>query len=343
MYNKNRIYIALLILLPFISSTQIFAEGSIVNTMDIMNTSELSAAPAKVVVLTGNEDVETPYDDLLKETPYIPIDKITEPIVFEEGLFVTDYNRLLREKLMKEYPKAFQNEVINDRFFKALAERTYTFNGYLNPDFFNAVINGRTAYFRISYFLKTQKMWPLVKLSLMYLTLNETVYMRNIKNPKTAIQHLSKIPDYPVLYIIDPPKFLEDVESVLDKRNSAKKKVDYSKAVDEFGNPLFGNYVNFEMGENLYYICANFYPKFVNLPPQEQLKLLDIIKSFNITLTEARPIRADNTLVSYIREQFRAIERDHFLKYRLEINKTWLLLPKNLDIYTKQKEAKSNG
>jgi hypothetical protein len=332
-------------LLSCLLSSQLFAggaDGEIKNSQDIMTENVLSTAPAKVIVLKGNEKIKTPFDDLIEEIPYVPIEKIMEPIVFKKGLFITEYNKLLREKLIGEYPKAFKSKTINEFFFKALAQRTYSHDGYLAPDFFNAVVNGRTIYFRVSHFINNAKFDPLIKIALMYLYLQETVYLRNIKDPHIAMETLSKIPVYPVLYMINPPEFLKNAETELIDRGRLKNKVDYSKAEDQFGNPVFGNYINFEMGENLFYICANYYPAFINLPPEEQLKILDIIKSFNSTLTSARPIRADNTLISYLREQFHDIKRDRFLKYRLKSNETWLLLPQSIDSHKNQNSKVNN-
>jgi hypothetical protein len=371
--NRKILYTAFFSLLACFTSSQLFAGGAdnqIINSLDIMNESSLGNSPSRILVLSGKEDIKTPYDDLLSNTPFIPINKITEPIVLKEGLFVTKYNSLLREKLTKEYPKAFQSKTISKYFFKTLAERAYSYNGYLAPNFFNAVVNGRTIFYRIRYYIDSQKFSPLIKKALMYLYLQETVYVRNIKDPRVAIKSLAKIPEYPVLYIIGPPDFLlakikeeeiakgESKSESKDKSKSTKKrkigdinlsdtrqnssKIDFSAATDEYGNQLEGNFLNFERGNNLYFICATYYKDFSNLPPEKQLKILDLIYSFNSTLTQSRPIRADNSFISYLKMQFNDIQRDQFLKYRLKTNETWLILPRSLDIYKNLKIAKNN-
>ena len=358
---KKIVYISILIIVVCVFGSNIFAGGAdneIINSLDIMTENILSGTPARVLVLFGKEDIVTPYDDLLDPTPYAPIKKITKPMIFPEDLFVTEYNKLLRERLKKEYPDTFNNKTIDEYFFKALAEATYSHDGYLDSKYFNDTVNGRTIFYRIANHIKTMKFKPLVEKAVLYIYLQQTVYLRNIKNPKKAILKLSKIPKDPILYIIDPPDFLlskiNKIEEAKEKSSSKKKKrkdsdsdpysgesrtslsntdLEYSIATDIEGNALPGDFLNFPLGNNLYFICSTYFEKFPNFPPEIQLKILDNIFSFNISLTEARPVRADNTLVSYLRMQFLSLKQDSFLKYRLKESNTWLLLPQNLDQY----------
>ena len=521
-----------IILLFSISASALAASTSqIKNSDDIITENTVSVSSTKVLILAGNEDIKTPFDSLMKETAYIPINKISDQIIFEKGLYITDYRAILEKKLMSEYPAAFQNKTINDFFFGALSEHTYSMNGKLSANFFNEIVEGREKYFEVRNYIMNLKMYRLIKLGLQYLCARAFIYQHNIKNAKQTIQELSNIPEYPMLYVIDPPvyflprinmpvfnhdftegfeKVTSDIEIPIGWRNIGKdaeiiksstneyypgkptlkfsaiannnnktviacpltkgddnednednedsddneisednaEKTSYKftkgnpyglKAIvwikenttipsidlklngktvqnlaknitasssnegwqvldldftfsysstsgieltfgmdgkssgnigfyiadvilsgvdenndyysnnpeidkiyenmkvinteDEFGNPLYGNYASYGMGENLYYICAGVYPDFINLPDEAQLNIMDYIHSFNITLTTAKPIRYDNTLWSYLKDQFRLMKRDKFLKYRLTMRHPWLLLPKDLTSY----------
>ena len=307
--------------------------GNSVSTADLLPGS-INSQNMEVVILTGEEDLETPYDSLMDETVYVPINNISEPIILEKGLFVTDYKEILKNKLIAEYPAAFQNTTINDFFFDALSEYTYSMNGVLSPDFFNEIVKNREEYYKVRNYIMTLQMHHLLKLGLQFLCARGYIYRHDMKSAKTTIEELSNIPPYPVMLIINPPDFL-----IPTKENETKSTLDFLKNLgkieskDDFGNTLYGNYISYGMGENLYYICGGVYPDFLNLPPKAQLQILDYIASFNVTLTTSKPIRYDNTLWSYLKEQFNLMKRDKFLKYRLTLKHPWLLLPKDLTSY----------
>ncbi|MCF7888995.1 MAG: hypothetical protein K9L78_02650 [Victivallales bacterium] len=117
-----------------------------------------------------------------------------------------------------------------------------------------------------------------------------------------------------------------------------------SEVLDKYGNVLYGNYLRATLGSNLYYICASCYKNFVNLPIETRKKILEYIYSFNITLTESKPIRADNSLYSYILGQINLIKRDPLLKYRLSLDYSWILLPNSINNFeTENKNHKKEG
>jgi hypothetical protein len=349
--KKKYIYTVITALLTFITSTSSFAAGAdneITNTADIMSENVTTSQPVQVLILAGNKNIETPFDDILRTTPFIPIARISKPIVFKKGLFITDYNRLLREQLIYKYPKAFQNKIVNTMFFRALAELTYSNNGRLEAEFFNDVVAGREKYFAIRQHIEKLNFKPLIKKAIMYLYLKNTIYFRDIKDQKVAIETLSKIPKNPVLYIIDPPEFL--LRAISEQKSgfissnieSSNENLKYSRVTEDSDKNLPSNIINFELGDNLYFICSNFYSNFTTLPPEKQLEILKSIYEFNLTLTTTRPIRADYSLLTYLEMQFHDIKKDHFLKYRLKANTTWLLLPSSLNIYKNSKESKNN-
>lgn len=335
------------------------SNSGIINSRDIISGTIFSGSSNKAIILTGAEDLTTPYDDLLDKVNFIPIKKISKPFYFKKGLFVTEYRKIIEEKLKKKYPEAFKINTINNFFFNAAAQYTYSNDGRLDPEFYNMIVDGRKKYFEVKKYIMQLKFHRLIKVGLQYLTARSFIYTHTSKSADKAKKKLAKIPDYPLLYVLNPPDFLipknvqnkEKDESA--ERNSTLINSSYeelqntgktSEVLDKYGNVLYGNYLRATLGSNLYYICASCYKNFVNLPIETRKKILEYIYSFNITLTESKPIRADNSLYSYILGQINLIKRDPLLKYRLSLDYSWILLPNSINNFeTENKNHKKEG
>ena len=192
----------------------------------------------------------------------VPVKHISKGIDFKEGLTVDGYQILIKGIVEKRNPDLNTESADSKYFLRALAENTYSLNGYLPKDKFNSIVDARETYLKINVYIDTLNISPEIKKSLKELYIIACIYMQKIQQSEESLQKIKKIPSDGILFE------LENHKKML----------------------TLGEYTAGMTGENLYYICCAFYNKFTDLPKDKQVEVLDRIYSFNPTLEIASPI-----------------------------------------------------
>jgi len=241
---------------------------------------------------------ENPNDYLI-----VPVKHISQGVTFEENLTVNEYQILVEDLLVKEYPNMDPYSVTSLYFFRALAENVYSLNGYMPPNIFNSIVDDRETFREINIFITNLDIKPAIKTALKRLYVILCIYLHDVRSDKYPVKDLSKIPSNAILYELE------------------------NQPVS-----MLGDFVGGEYGENLYYICGSFYKGFTELPKNIQLKVIEYIYSFNPTLTIAEPIAKKYYFYNYVKDFIIPPKRYELLKYQVRGEATWIILPQNIDM-----------
>ena len=269
--------------------------------------SEASAGKGEYINYFNDAD----ENELLRSYSNVPIKHISDGIDFEEewnffikkkNLTVDQYQILIKDMISKKYPDLNVNSAVSKFFFRALAENTYSLDGYLPADKFNSIVDARETFFKINSYIDALDISNEIKRPMKELFVYACIYAQKIDLSIKTLQKLKRIPPGCILYELK----------------------NYS------GKIVFGQYATDRPGENLYYICSAFYNKFTELPHKKQLEALDYIYSFNPTLQLAPPIVSRYNFVYWIASILPFSEKPNLLKYCVRGNIGWLLLPKTI-------------
>lgn len=253
---------------------------------------------------------------------YIPVKLLKKNIVFEKQLTLQEYLKKIKELITKKNPNIFNNKLVAKYYFRALAENIYSLHGTLEVSVFNSIEQGRKTYYEIKKSIDELQTSPKLKRELKKLYAISCIYIRKVDSAGPSLKKINKIPSNAVLYVI--PKEEKEYQQTIVP---VKKKDDKNADADA---EKMGEYVGTEKGENLYYICASYYPEFAKLPKQEQIKILDEIYSYNPTLMVAPSLDYDYSTYDLIRNWLFPPPKPQALKYCLRPNIGWLILPAKL-------------
>ena len=270
-----------------------------------------------------NDPLEIPIELLI-------VEHISSPIKFKKGLFLYEYQDLLREYFLSNYPEIFQSSISTKYFIRTLAEITYSLNGYLPVDDFNEIVDARDIYLEIGAYIEELEYDETLKAALDELYVLACIYVRIITDPQYPIEKINLIPDDAILVDLTKqtglyPVVAEDQDpDYLYNSEAEDQKPDYIDDSD------LGTYVGNKPGINLYYICASFYDEFPTLSKNDQIAVLDYIYSFNPTLMLAPSLNVRYNFYDYIRQLFLPPPKPELLKYCLRGDVSWLILPKTI-------------
>lgn len=306
--------------------------GSIINpfqsSIDRASAESSTANPPKRTIITilgiGKNEV---LDYKSQEFEHFDINPISQDMHFKKGLSVVQYDILITGWLNSIYLNKFRNNVWALRYFsRALAEYSYSYNGFLSKDFYFKVIDRYKNYLTIDNELNKVSIATDIKYSLSKLYAVSCIYDEEVSSTSYAISKISKIPQDVILYHMEEQAGelyeegdFSDTESQ-DKPNDAK----------QLEKRDLGNYVGYEHGENMYYICLAYYPKFKDLTKVNQVKFLDKIYSYNPTIILAPPLKRGTYAWNYLIDWIWPEKNPEVLKYCMKSYVNWVILPKNL-------------
>jgi len=258
---------------------------------------------------------------------FLPVKDLKSDKIFKKGLNPNQYSILIRAWLNEEYPTAFNNSAWSTYYFiKALGENAYSTNGVLRSEVFNNINKGRNEFFKINKVVSELDVNQEIKYALSKLYAAVCIYVR-LDNSliENSVVKIKKIPKNSVLFQVAS----RNSELFYNPNFSVDLKADQQK----FNNDSsLGNYVATDSGENLYYICASYYPIFINLTQKEQQYILDDIFSYNPTLIDTPSIYERYYFYDYIKNWLFPKKNPPLLKYSLEAHVNWLILPESIEV-----------
>ncbi len=258
---------------------------------------------------------------------YIPLEDLKSDKIFKEGLNPNQYSILIRSWLKEKYPSAFDNNAWSTYYFiRALGENTYSTNGVLRSEIFNNINKGRNEFFKINKTVSDLDVNQEIKYALSKLYAAVCIYVR-LDNTliKNSIVKIKKIPKNSVLFQVAS----RNNEVFYNPNFSVELKSDKQTFKDDSS---LGDYVATDAGENLYYICASYYPIFVSLSEKQQQYILNDIFSYNPTLIDTPSIYERYYFYDYIKNWLFPKKNPPLLKYSLEAHVNWLILPESLEV-----------
>lgn len=274
------------------------------------------------IVGIGKSEV---LDYKTQEFDHFDIQPIQQNIQFKKGLSTIQYDILITGWLNSVYLNKFRTNVFALRYFsRGLAEYAYSYNGYISTDFYNKMIIRYKHYLTIDDKIKQLQLTTDIKYSLAKLYAAGCVYDKEITSASYEIDKISKIPKDTILYhmeeqageLYEEGKF-SDAEAQ-NKPNDAKN----------MGKSDLGNFIGYDHGENLYYICLAYYPNFKDFSKSRQIKLVNDIYSYNPTLMLAPPIQRGPYAWDYLKDWIFPKPNPQLMKYCLKPYSNWVILPK---------------
>lgn len=255
-------------------------------------------------------------------------------IQFKTKLAVDQYQILIRGWLNNIYENKFNNKAwVLKYFIRALSELTFSNNGYLSATEFNCVLGGFEYYRKIDDCIEKLEVSSSIKYSLAKLFAAGCVYTRYIGKDimSESINVIKKIPKDVVLYHME-----EQSEELMQEGKIADVGGDTMLSPDNKSpnqvsiQDQLGNFIAYDHGENLYYICMSYYDNFKDLPRDRQIKIVNEIYSYNPTLMEAPPIKRKEYLWDYVIDYFYPMKNPEVMKYCVRGYVNWVLLPKSI-------------
>jgi len=253
-----------------------------------------------------------------------PIDK---DLQLKQNLSVNQYDLLVTGWLNSIYINKFRNNVWALKYFaRALAEYAYAYNGYIDSDFYEEVIARYNIYLQIDSEIRELEIISDIKYSLAKLYAAECIYNTEIDSSKYELEKISKIPKDAILYHME-----EQAGELLQEGKfsdaEAQDKTDTEKNLDK---QELGNFVGYNHGVNLYYVCLAYYPKFKDLAMESQIKIINDIYSYNPTLMEAPSIKRNRYAWSLLLDWISPKPNPQVMKYCLKPYCNWVILPKTI-------------
>lgn len=276
------------------------------------------------IVGVGKNEV---LDYKSQEFEHFDINPIQQDMQFKKGLSVIQYDILITAWLNSIYLNKFRTQVWALKYFsRGLAEYAYSYNGYISKDFYNQMINRYKHYLILDDELEKLQIPTDIRYSLAKLYAAGCVYAGEITSTSYEIGKISKIPKDSILYHME-----EQADELYEEGKfsdaEAQGKPNNDKNLEK--NDL-GNFVGYDHGENLYYICLAYYPKFKDMTKSNQIKLIDNIYSYNPTLMLAPPIKRGNYAWNYLLDWIWPKSNPQLMKYCLRPYVNWVILPKAL-------------
>jgi hypothetical protein len=238
------------------------------------------------------------------------------------------YDLLLTGWLNSIYVDKFRNNVWALKYFsRGLAEYAYSYNGLIAKEFYEKMIERYNHYLAIDNEIEKINTSTDIKYSLAKLYAAGCVYSGEVTSSTEAIEKISKIPSDSALYFMEEQadelyqegKFsdVEAQDKPIDQKNLEKKDL--------------GSYVGYDHGENLYYICLAYYPKFKDMNKPSQIRFINDIYSYNPTLMLAPPVKRGPFAWDYFMDWLSPKPNPQLMKYCLRPYCNWVILPKTLN------------
>lgn len=259
----------------------------------------------------------------------IGIKQLQTGLQFKTKLTVEQYQILIKGWLNNIYENKFNSKAWALKYFvRALAEFTFSNKGYLSTKDFNSVLDGFENYRVIDTCIAKLELGSRIKYSLAKLFAAGCVYTRFLDKDFTlkATDIIKKIPKDCVLYHME-----EQAEELMQEGKIADIGSDTMLAPDnKSSQDQLGNFVGYEHGENLYYICMSHYDNFKDLPLDKQIKIVNQIYSYNPTLMQAPPIKRKGYCWDYFMDYFFPQKNPEVMKYCVRGYVNWVLLPESI-------------
>lgn len=264
----------------------------------------------------------------------LDIKPLRDGIQFKSKLTVEQYQILIKGWLNSIYDNKFDSNAWALKYFiRALAELVFSNKGYLSAVDFNCVLNGFENYRKLDNCITKLELSSRIKYSLAKLFAAGCVYTRFIDDKFTieAVDIIKKIPTDCVLYHME-----EQSEELMQEGKIADIGSDTMLAPDKksnsqnFARDQLGNFIGYQHGENLYYICMSYYDNFKDLSLEKQIKVVNQIYSYNPTLMEAPSIKTKRYCWDYLIDCFYPKKNPEVMKYCLRGYVNWVLLPESI-------------
>ncbi|HBM17035.1 MAG TPA: hypothetical protein DD381_11930 [Lentisphaeria bacterium] len=254
---------------------------------------------------------------------HFEIHPIDNDLNFKENLSVDQYDLLLTGWLNSIYLNKFRNHVWALKYFaRSLAEYAYSYNGCVDSDFYSEMIERYNNYLAIDNEIRKLNISSEIKYSLAKLYAAECIYSNEISSSQHALDKISKIPSSAVLYHIEAQSGELYQEGKFSETKAQSKLNNHN---DE--NEL-GSFVGYDHGENLYYICLAYYPKFKDIDRKEQIRIINEIYLYNPTLMESPSIKMKSGYAwSLLVDWISPTPNPEVMKYSLKPYCNWVLLP----------------
>ena len=254
-------------------------------------------------------------------------------VQFKTKLTIEQYQILVKNWLNNIYENKFDsNAWVLKYFVRTLAELAFSSKGYLSVTDFNAVLSGFKNYREINNCITKLELSSPIKYSLAKLFTAGCVYTRFIDRDFTlkAIDVIKKIPKDCVLYHME-----EQSEELMQEGKIADIGSDTMLSPDKgmkqnIERDQLGNFIGYEHGENLYYICMSHYSNFKDFSLDKQIKIINKIYSYNPTLMEAPPIKTKMYCWNYFIDYFYPKKNPEVMKYCVRAYVNWVLLPESI-------------
>ncbi len=302
--------------------------NSTISSMSMTNVASLhpNAPKRDYITILGIGKGEV-LDYKTQEFEHFDIQPLKQDVQLKKGLSTIQYNILVTGLLNSLYPDKFGNSVFALRYFtRCLAEYAYSYNGFVSKDFYSQMISRYNNYLIIDDVLRKTDIPTDIKYSLAKLYALGCVYSKEIKLPKPEIEKISRIPKDAVLYFIEEQAgelYNEGEFSDIDVQGKPDDNANLEK-------DSLGNSIGYDHGENLYYICLTFYPKFKNMPKSAQIKFINDVYAYNPTLMLPPPIKRNRFAWDYFINWLWPKPNPALMKYCLMPYFNWLILPKTL-------------
>lgn len=306
--------------------------GTITNSvgaaMDKASSVSSNANPPQRTIIDiigiGKDEV---LDYKTQEFTHFDIKPIAQDMQFKKDLSVVQYEILIRGWLNSIYLNKFRSDSWALRYFsRTLAEYAYSYNGFLSKDFYSQVIDRYKNYLLIDDELEKASVSTDIKYSLSKLYAVGCIYTNEVDSTSYAIGKISKIPPDVVLY------HMEEQSGELYQEGKFTDTEAQDKPNDEknLEKSDLGNYVGYEHGDNMYYICLAYYPDFKNLTKPKQVEFLDKLYSYNPTMMIAPPIKRGNYAWDYFKDWILPSKNPEVMKYCMRSYVNWVIMPKTL-------------
>jgi hypothetical protein len=250
---------------------------------------------------------------------------------FKTKLTVEQYQILIKDWLNNAYDNKFDSKAwVLKYFVRALAEFIFSNKGYLSTTDFNTVLSGFENYRQIDSCITKLELSSPIKYSLAKLFAAGCVYTRFIDKNfiLKAMDIIKKIPKDCVLYHMEEQsEELMQEGKIADVGSDTMLSPDNKSSNQNLTRDQLGNFVGYEHGENLYYICMSHYNNFKDLPLDKQIKIINQIYSYNPTLMEAHPIKRKRYCWDYFMDYFYPKKNPEVMKYCIRAYVNWVLLP----------------
>jgi hypothetical protein len=303
-----------------------------VATPTTVYSSTIGGVSRKATSVFGYDENEI-LDSSTQKIGPLDIKPLQAGIQFKTRLTVEQYQILIKNWLNSIYNNRFNSKAWALKYFiRGIAELTFSNKGYLSTADFNSILSGFENYRKIDSCIAKLELSSRIKYSLAKLFAAGCIYTRFIDYDFTlnAIEIIKKIPKDCVLYHME-----EQSEELMQEGKIADVGSDTMLSPDESSKQnlicdQLGNFVGYEHGENLYYICMSHYDNFKDLPLDKQIKIVNQIYSYNPTLMEAPPIKRKRYCWDYLINYFYPEKNPEVMKYCVRSYVNWVLLPETL-------------